>query len=91
MAVILRYKGRLACRLMLNPLANPSGTGGRRPAALRIVWAALRNVRLLFVVSKISGAKAEEAEKAVAATSQIATAIVEVDIPGPFSRNQKPY
>ena len=63
---------------MVSPLASPAGLGGRRAPPLRIVWAALRNVRLLFAVSKAVGPKAEESEKTVAATSQIAAAIVDV-------------
>lgn len=65
----------------MSPLASPpglSGVAGRRAPPLRIVWAALRNVRLLFVASKASGPKAEEAQKGVIATSKIAAAIVEV-------------
>lgn len=75
------------CRLMTLPLANPAGyagPAGRRPPPLRIVWAALRNVRLLFGVPGASSMPAEkEIERAAAqrlleSTRRLARACIEV-------------
>ncbi len=77
----------LAAQLMAKPLANPTGYGGpagRRPPPLRIMWAALRNVRLLFSVSKTGDGKpdsAEAAERTVEATRQLAVAAIDVPPP----------
>jgi hypothetical protein len=75
------------CRLMVKPLANPTGyagPAGRRPPPLRILWAALRNVRLLFSISKADDSKpggSGTAERAMEATRQLAVAAVEVQAP----------
>ena len=65
---------------MLKPLASHAATAGRRPPPLRITWAALRNVRLLFSISKSSGSKSDAAEQSMAATTQIASAVADVSI-----------
>lgn len=68
---------------MLAPLANPAGyagPAGRRAPPLRIVWAALRNVRLLFAIGKSVGSANSDIDQSVAATTELASAIVEVHL-----------
>jgi len=72
---------------MAKPLANSSGYAGpvgRRPPPLRILWAALRNVRLLFSISKAGSSEAGDSgasERAVEATRQLAVSAIEVRPP----------
>ena len=78
----------MVCRLLVSPLASPAGyagPAGRRPPPLRIVWACLRNVRLLFsVAGAVATAAAEKeagriaAERNMEATTKLASAAVDV-------------
>ena len=82
------HKGRTllarALKLLLAPLVSSSGyagPAGRRPPPLRIVWAFLRNVRLLFSVTLPADSAEEgghDALRIVAATSRLAAVAVEV-------------
>ena len=71
----------------MSPLASPAGyagPAGRRPPPLRIVWACLRNVRLLFSVTGAASVAAEKeaervaAERNMEATARLASAAVDV-------------
>ena len=74
---------------MLKPLASHAATAGRRPPPLRIIWAALRNVHMLFSIGKPSGAKSDALQQSVAATAQIASAIVDVCASASSSENTR--
>lgn len=84
---------------MTLPLASPAGyagPAGRRPPPLRIVWAALRNVRMLFSGAGPSSLPAEkEAEKVAAqrmmdATSRVAKSAVDVRPSSPVPTRTAP-
>lgn len=75
------------CRLLGGELASATGyagPAGRRPPPLRILWASLRNVRLLFGIPGPSSLPPEqEAERTAArrlleATTRLATAAAQV-------------